>query len=150
MQSGSEKKNLTWRIKDQLWQINPNTLCEKFSFTCSFSRKQWLKIFAKAGLLTCSTFWGLPISINRNSGNRSFKKLFLELTATGIVPDFHRIPFSFSQSNEECKKPNASQMYTFFNYTIKNRNLFSQLHINNLNLRREFYFLFKKWSLLKK
>jgi len=31
------------------------------------SRKQWL-IFTLAGLLACSTFWGLPIPIYRDSG----------------------------------------------------------------------------------
>jgi hypothetical protein len=40
------------------------------------------------------------------------KKLFLELTATGIVPDLHRIPFSFQIRNTmDHEKPNAAQKY---------------------------------------
>jgi len=54
-----------------------------------FARK--LQYFYPAGLLTCSGFIAFP-SCKIKTVARVIK-LFLELTATGIVPDSHRIPF---------------------------------------------------------
>lgn len=39
-----------------------------------------------------------------DSGNRTFKKLIIELTATGIVPDSHWIPFSFRSQIKGLRK----------------------------------------------
>lgn len=49
--------------------------------------------YALAGLLACSTFDCLPVPANPEQW-REVVNLFSELTATGIAPDFNRIPFS--------------------------------------------------------
>lgn len=49
------------------------------------------KLLYLAGLLTCSGFNRLPAPNHRNSG--TMDKPLTELTATGIVLDFHQIPF---------------------------------------------------------
>lgn len=49
------------------------------------------KLICVAGLLTCSGFYRLPTFVHRQW--LSDETFFVELTATGIVPDLHRIPF---------------------------------------------------------
>jgi len=45
----------------------------------------------------------------RNRTVARWGKRNIELTATGIAPDFNRIPFSFSRALAAFLKPNASQ-----------------------------------------
>jgi len=56
-----------------------------------------VRIVHKAGLLTYSLPNGLPVLMGWTvaQGVRHVS----ELTATGIVPDFHRVPFSSSPKN---------------------------------------------------
>ena len=54
-----------------------------------FTRKLRYYLFGRSSDLF--RFYRLPVPVNQDSGRGD--KTFLELTATGIVPDFHRIPF---------------------------------------------------------
>ena len=63
----------------------------RLDLTCAFGPESSDKLITKAGLLTYSTFCGLPVP-HQDSGIGS-KRLFTELTASGNVLEFHRVPF---------------------------------------------------------
>ncbi len=68
-----------------------NTSCKpETTFILCFSPESY-ECRAMAGLLACPTFDDLPVPLLEQWLKKDQK--FLELTASGNAPDFHRIPF---------------------------------------------------------
>ena len=81
-----------------------------------------------AGILTYSTFTTFPFAI-ANSG--ILCKSDIELTATGIVPDLHQIPFSFQNQDIELGKPKLlSTKVTYYPFVEQN---YCENIISNIN-----------------
>ena len=58
--------------------------------SCRLSPESTGSLFNMAGLLTCFGVVRLP---NHRDQWQKDARPFMKLTATGIVPDFHRVPF---------------------------------------------------------
>ena len=60
--------------------------------------------YAQAGLLTCSADRAFPVfTSGKESDQPQFLTREIELTATGIVRDFHPIPFSLFATRSRSK-----------------------------------------------
>ena len=81
-------------------------------------------LFNLAGLLTCFRCCAFPTNSVSGSVHTSFKKL----TATGIVPDFHRIPFLISFYCRKEREPNLRKGICFYCLIIN----FNTKVINNM------------------